>query len=112
MPASGAESATASVETVITRLMAAAVTPNERASIGSSGCGAKSVVKAQKPANTTAAVRVLDCRFPCPETGSGADRAMASIMRWARSTLLTLAHTNEHGGWAVLFLGYRDELGK
>jgi hypothetical protein len=28
-------------------------------------------------------VRVPDGRFPCPETGSGADGAMVPIMRWA-----------------------------
>jgi hypothetical protein len=41
--------------------MAAAETRNSRASRGRSGCGAKIVTNAQNPANTTAAVRVVEC---------------------------------------------------
>ena len=59
-PAKGAARATAMVDAVTTRLMAAADAWNVAASIGSSGCGAKSVRNAQKPAHTTAAVRVRD----------------------------------------------------
>src|ERR1017187_1221155 len=57
-PAKGAARATAAVEAVSTRLTAPAETRNSRASMGSSGCGAYNVTKAQKPANITAAVRV------------------------------------------------------
>src|ERR1039457_424943 len=59
-PAKGAAIATASVEADTTRLIAAAETRNSRASMGNSGCGANSVRKAQNPANTTAAVRVVE----------------------------------------------------
>ena len=59
-PANGPARATARVDAVTTRLAAAADTWNVAASIGSSGCGAKSVKNAQKPAHTTAAVRVRD----------------------------------------------------
>src|SRR5438067_5720562 len=61
MPANGAASATASVDAVTTRLMRPGETSNAFASIGSNGCGAKMVRKAQNPANTTAAVRVREC---------------------------------------------------
>src|SRR5258705_8776056 len=60
MPANGAASATASVEAVTTRLMRPGVTSNALASMGSIGCGAKMVRKAQNPAKTTAAVRVVE----------------------------------------------------
>ena len=59
-PANGAAIATASVEAVTTRLIAPAETRNSRASMGSRGCGAKSVTNAQNPAKTTAAVRVVE----------------------------------------------------
>ena len=64
-PARGAAIATARVEAVTTRLIAAAETRNSRASMGSSGCGAKIVTNAQNPANTTAAVRVVECGVAC-----------------------------------------------
>src|SRR5690348_7690328 len=60
MPANGAASATASVDAVTTRLMRPGVTSKALASMGSSGCGAKMVRKAQNPAKTTAAVRVVE----------------------------------------------------
>ena len=74
-PAKGAAIATASVEAVTTRLIAAGETRNSRASIGSSGCGANSVTNAQNPANTTAAVRVVECGVAC--------ETIPSIMRAA-----------------------------
>ena len=64
-PASGAAIATASVEAVTTRLMAAAETRNSRASMGSRGCGANSVTNAQNPAKTTAAVRAVEREAAC-----------------------------------------------
>ncbi len=73
MPAKGAASATASVDAVTTRLIMAGETRNSRASSGNSGCGANNVTNAQKPANTTAAVRVLE--------GAGAGETILSIMR-------------------------------
>jgi hypothetical protein len=48
------------VDAVTTRLTLAAVALNCAASMGSSGCGAKRVRKAQKPAHTTAAVRAAE----------------------------------------------------
>lgn len=59
-PANGAENATASVDIVTTKLIAAAETRNSFASIGSRGCGANNVTNAQNPAKTTAAVRVVE----------------------------------------------------
>src|ERR1019366_8267930 len=56
-PVSGAEMATAMVDTVITQPTAAAEAPKALASSGRSGCGANRLRNAQKPASTTAAGR-------------------------------------------------------
>src|SRR5690242_14001975 len=56
-PAQGAESSTPNVDAETIQLTRAADTPNSCESMGSRGCGANSARNAQKPANTTAAVR-------------------------------------------------------
>src|ERR1035438_3065090 len=108
-PAKGAAKATASVEAVTTRLMAAAETRNSRASKGNSGCGAKSVTKAQNPANTTAAVRAVECGVACEGIpsimpGAGPPLCVSTVVQARACATMALRHAGTPGGAAQVYL--------
>src|SRR5271157_374355 len=79
-PVSGAEIATAMVDTVTTQPTVPAEAPKALASSGRSGCGANRLRNAQKPASTTAAVRVREW---VRAANAGADPDIHSIMNGA-----------------------------